>query len=312
MPLIPVPKKIQFNKETDYKGQFVIEPLYPGYGTTVGNTLRRVLLSSIPGAAITSIKITGADHEFAPLDYVKEDIVDILLNIKQVNLSVAGEIDAETPLIIKINKTGEGKAKAGDFECPSQVKIANPDLVIATLTDKAAKFEAECIVEKGMGYLPTENMSDKKLDIGNLSVDAIFTPINHINVESEHVRVGEMTNWDKLVISLETNGTITCQQAFDLAVQILTEQFASLSSTEKAQTEKTPEDEKDITEEAEKNKIQEELDKPTKEEDGEKKEEEKKKKEKVKEVIFFFKQKTAYEIYQCDWSSDVCSSDLIV
>lgn len=253
MQLIPTAKTITFNKETDHKGQFIIEPLYPGYGLTVGNSLRRVLLSSMPGAAITSIKITGVDHEFSSIDYVKEDMVDILLNIKQVNLSIEGDIDPEEPLVIKINKTGQGKVTVADFKCPSQVKVVNQGLVLATLTDKAAKFEAECIVDKGMGYLPTEGRPGEKLAIGHMAVDAIYTPINYVSLETEHVRVGEMTNWDKLILTLETNGTITCQEAFDFANHILIEQFSALDQKEsksetakkKSKKESVPAEEKD-------------------------------------------------------------------
>lgn len=228
MQLVPTPQSIKFNEDTDFKGEFVIEPLYPGYGITVGNALRRVLLSSIPGAAITSVKISGVDHEFSGLDHVKEDVVDILLNIKQVNLRIEGELDPAQPLVIKLKKTGLGKVTAEDFKCPSQVVIANKDALIATLTDKAASFEMECVVDKGRGYLPTENRPGEKLDIGHIAVDAVFTPINHVQLSTEHVRVGQMTNWDKLVLSLATNGTITCQDAFALAVDILSSQFDSL------------------------------------------------------------------------------------
>jgi len=232
MQLIPHPQKVIFDKRNDYKGKFVIEPLYPGYGITLGNALRRVLISSIPGSAISSVKIKGVEHEFSTIDYVKEDVVDILLNIKQVNLSVEGVIDMAEPLKITLNKSGEGKVTAGDFNCPSQVKIANPNLHLLTLTDKAAKLEMECYLENGLGYLPVEARDSSKLDIGHIAVDAIFTPINHVNVENEHVRVGEMTNWDKLILDLETNGTITCQQAFDLAVNILRNQFSALTESQ--------------------------------------------------------------------------------
>jgi len=234
---IPVAKMIKFESVNDFKGKFIIEPLYPGYGLTVGNGLRRVLLSSMPGAAIVSVKIAGVEHEFSTLDYVKEDVVDITLNIKQVNLSIQGELNPAEPLVIKISKTGEGKVTARDFKVPTQVTIANPGQHIATLTDKAAKFEMECVVDKGMGYLPTENRPGEKLEIGHIAVDAIFTPVNHVSIETEHVRVGEMTNWDKLVLSLETNGTLTCEQAFNLAIGILVEQFSALSKKEEVKEE---------------------------------------------------------------------------
>lgn len=228
MQLIPTPTGIEFQKETDYKGDFIIEPLYPGYGLTVGNSLRRVLLSSIPGAAITSVKITGVDHEFSALPYVKEDIVDVILNIKQVHLAIDGEVDPAEPLKIILKKTGEGKVTAGDFTCPTQVTVANKNLHLATLTDKAASLEMECVVERGLGYIPTENRPAGNLDLGHIAVDAIYTPINHVNFRTENVRVGEMTNWDKLIISLETDGTITCLEAFSLAVHILQDQANTL------------------------------------------------------------------------------------
>lgn len=226
---IPTPTRIEFIKETDYKGDFIIEPLYPGYGLTLGNSLRRILLSSIPSAAITSVKITGVDHEFSALPYVREDIVDILLNIKQVHLSIDGDVNPAEPLKITLKKTGEGKVTAGDFDCPTQVSIANKNLFLATLTDKAASLEMECIVEKGMGYVPIENRVTSDLDIGHIAVDAIYTPINYVNFRTENVRVGEMTNWDKLILSLETNGTVTCEEAFNLSVSILKEQVNSLT-----------------------------------------------------------------------------------
>lgn len=249
---IPVAKMIKFESANDFKGKFIIEPLYPGYGLTVGNGLRRVLFSSMPGAAIVSVKIAGVDHEFSTLDHVKEDVVDITLNIKQVNLSIQGELNPAEPLVIKISKSGEGKVTARDFKLPTQVKIANPDQHIATLTDKAAKFEMECVVDKGMGYLPTENRPGEKLAIGHIAVDAIFTPINHVNAETEHVRVGEMTNWDRLVLSLETNGTITCEQAFNLAIDILVEQFSALAKKEEVK-EEVKEKEAALPQEAPKN-----------------------------------------------------------
>lgn len=229
---IPTPKKINFEAQSDRHGKFVIEPLYPGYGITLGNALRRALLSSIPGAAITSVKINGVSHEFSSMPYVKEDLVDILLNLKQVNLSLVGEITDDEPLTIKLDKKGEGKLTAGDFKVPSQIKIANPELLLATLTDKAAHFEAECRIGSGVGYLPTENMDIKKLEIGHMALDAIFTPIEHVAVSTEHVRVGGMTDWDKLIIELGTNGAISCEEAFNMAVDILKEQFNSLGTTD--------------------------------------------------------------------------------
>ncbi|MFH1890020.1 MAG: DNA-directed RNA polymerase subunit alpha [Candidatus Kuenenbacteria bacterium] len=232
MELIPNPQKVEYNSENEKRGQFIIEPLYPGYGITMGNMLRRVILSSIPGSAVTNVKINGVEHEFSTMPYVKEDLVDIILNIKQIKIRVEQGVDAtaEEPLVMKINKTGEGKVMAGDIEAPSQIDIVNKDLVIATLTDKAAVFNAEFIVENGRGYLPVENFKSEKFGVGYIAVDAIFTPIYQVIMDVERVRVGGMTNWDKLILTIETDGSITPQGAFSMAVDILYEQLNFLKN----------------------------------------------------------------------------------
>jgi len=258
MELIPNPHKVDYQPENDARGKFIIEPLYPGYGITLGNMLRRVILSSIPGAAITSVKINGVNHEFSTVNYAKEDVVDIILNIKQIKLRIADGVEAthDAPMIMKIDKKGEGKVTAGDIEVPSQIEIINKNMIIATLTDKAASFEAEFTVEKGRGYLPVENFKGEKFDIGCIAIDAIFTPINQVVADIERVRVGEMTDWDKLILTVETDGSVTPEEAFDLAVNILCEQLNFLKNrnnsdnirvdiceSEKAKTDETLEDE---------------------------------------------------------------------
>ena len=234
--MIPLPNKIYFVKDEKFESQIVIEPLYPGYGMTIGNALRRVLLSSLPGAAVTGVKIKGVDHEFSTVPNVVEDVVDIVLNIKRIVLEVEEgvEITKDSPLVIKINKKGEGKVTAGDIECPSQVKVANKDLLIATLTDQAASFEAEFTIERGLGYVPVGNYKGEKLSIGHMVVDAIFTPIKEVAIKVERVRVGEMTNWDKLILDIETNGACQPDKAFDIAVDVLHSQIDFLKNWRQA------------------------------------------------------------------------------
>jgi DNA-directed RNA polymerase subunit alpha len=232
MESILIPQKVEFTMLEQDKGQFTIEPLYPGYGITIGNMLRRVLLSSIPGAAVTTVKINGVDHEFGGMPYVKEDVVDIILNIKRIVLKIEDgvEMSKEEPLIVRIDKKGEGNLTAGDIICPSQVQVKNKDLLIATLTDQAASFEAEFTVERGLGYVPVENYKGERLSIGHMVVDAIFTPIKEAAIKVERVRVGEMTNWDKLILTIGTNGSCEPERAFDIAVDILRQQIDFLKN----------------------------------------------------------------------------------
>ena len=226
MNTIPTAQKKDFDSKTPYKGKFIIEPLYPGYGLTIGNALRRVLLSSLEGVAISSIRVKGADHEFTALEGVREDLVDIILNLKQVRFDVFGEF--EEPIKIELNVKGVKEVKASDFKKTAGVKIANPDLAIANLTDNNASFDLEVWVEKGRGYLPTEMMEDKEREIGVIAIDAIFTPIKRVSIDTENVRVEDMTNWDRLILDIETDGTISCEQALDKSANILVKQFQFL------------------------------------------------------------------------------------
>jgi DNA-directed RNA polymerase subunit alpha len=228
---IPIAKKIEFieaEKSKKSKGSFVIEPLYPGYGLTLGNALRRVLLSSLSGAAIVAVKIKGAEHEFSTLDYVKEDVVDIIMNLKQIRFKLASE-ELTEELKISLKVKGEKQATAGDFEKMAGLEIINKDLVIATLTDKAANLEIEAYLGYGRGYDPIESRTDKdKYEIGVIAIDALYSPVKRVGYEIESVRVGQMTNWDKIILNLETDGTISCEDAFVKAVEILVAQFSAL------------------------------------------------------------------------------------
>jgi DNA-directed RNA polymerase subunit alpha len=226
--LIPLPNKIYFAKEEKFKSQVIIEPLYPGYGMTIGNALRRVLLSSLPGAAVTAVKIKGVDHEFSSIQNVTEDVVDIILNLKKLRL----RMDAQEPVKLELRAKGQKEVYASDIKVDSRVEIINKDLLIATLDAKNTDFFMEIIVEPGRGYVPVEQRESEKLEIGMISVDAIFTPMRNVNFEVENVRVGKITNYDKLTITMETDGTTTGREAMDLASQILVDHFALLKTAE--------------------------------------------------------------------------------
>ncbi len=205
-------------------GKFEIEGLYPGYGTTLGNALRRVLLSSIEGAAVTSFKIEGVPHEFSTLDGVKETVVDIMLNLKQLRVKLFDD----QPQTLKLNVKGEKEITAKDFEPNPLVEVLNPDLKIATLTDKKAKLELEATVERGLGYSEIEERKKEKLPVGTIALDAIFSPIRRVNFWVEDMRVGEKTDYNRLYLEIETDGSITPQEALIKAAAILDEHFSLL------------------------------------------------------------------------------------
>jgi len=218
-------------------GLIVIEPLPQGYGMTLGNALRRVLLSSLPGAAITQVKIDGVSHEYSTIKGVHEDVVQILLNLKKVRLQFEGE----KPVKLTIDAKGPKEVKAKDIEVPAGVKIANPDQIIVTLADSKTKFEAELTAEKGVGYVSVEGR--RGLGIGTIPLDANFTPIVKVNYKVEATRVGQITNFDKLSFEIVTDGTITPAQAVKEAAKILTDYFNVLVEQKKApKKEETNED----------------------------------------------------------------------
>lgn len=241
METLPLPKIISMHKERGNHATFTIEPLYPGYGMTVGNALRRVLLSSLPGGAITSVKFEGATHEFSTLPFVKEDVVDILLNLKQVRLKV----HTDEPTTVVLKQTGAGDVVAGDITGNSDVEVSNPKQHIATLTDKAANFDIELTIGKGRGYVPVENREKERLPLGTIALDAIYTPIKNVNFTTANVRVGQMTNYDKLVLDIITDGTMTPSEALEQATKILVDHFqfilANPSGNEVAAVEATVE-----------------------------------------------------------------------
>jgi DNA-directed RNA polymerase subunit alpha len=210
-----------------------LEPLYPGYGVTVGNTLRRVLLSSMPGAAVTAVKIRFADHEFSTVPNVKEDVVQIILNLKQLRLKCY----SSEPVKLSLKAKGERVVTAADIAGHDQVEIINKDLHIATLDNKNADFDMELTVEQGRGYVPVEARETERHEVGVLAVDAIFTPVRAVFFDVSNVRVGQMTNYDKLVLNIETDGTLSGGEAVDIAAHILVDHFTMLFSSQEAKPE---------------------------------------------------------------------------
>lgn len=203
---------------------FVVEPLSPGFGLTVGNAIRRVLLSSLEGAAITSIRIDGVSHEFSTVKGVRQDVVDIILNLKQVRL----RLDSDEPQVIILDGKGAKKVTAGDFKCPTGVEIINKDLVIAELTE-GGKILLEATVERGRGYVATEQRKEDKLPIGVIAIDSAFSPVTRVNFQTENTRVGKMTNFDKLILEIETDGSITPQQALEQSSAIIVDHFSVIA-----------------------------------------------------------------------------------
>lgn len=222
---------VELAEDNSY-GKFVVEPLERGYGITLGNSLRRILLSSLPGAAVTSVKIDGVLHEFSTIPGVVEDVTDIILNLKQLSLKVHSD---ETKTL-RIEAQGEGVVKAGDIHTDADVEILNPDLHIATL-DKGGRLIAEITVGKGRGYVPADQNKTPDMPIGVVPVDSIFSPIRRVNYTIEHTRVGNRTNFDKLTLEVWTNGTIKPDEACSWGAKILKEHLELfLSLTDDADT----------------------------------------------------------------------------
>lgn len=228
---ITLPDKISIKDLKDNRYQVVIEPFYPGFGVTVGNSLRRVLLSSLEGAAVTAFKIDGAQHEFDSVDYIKEDLVEIMLNLKQLRLRSF----SDEPVKLSLEVKGDKVVTAADIKKNADVEIINKDLVIATLTDKNAKLAMEITVERGRGYVTVEQKDDKeKLEIGNIAIDASFSPVLNVGYTMENVRVGEMTNYERLTMDVLTDGTIDAAGAIAKAADILKEHFSLFSQSPEA------------------------------------------------------------------------------
>lgn len=227
METIFLPSKMYFTPgNTPSEAILTIEPLHHGYGTTVGNALRRVLLSSLPGAAVTAMKVKGAQHEFSAVSGVKEDVLDIMLNLKKLRLRV----HSDEPVVLKLQKKGEGPVTADDITANADVEIVNKDLLIATLTDDKATLDMEITVSKGRGYLPTEEREEAPSEIGVIAIDAMFSPVRTVGLKVENTRVGEITNYDKLLMTIETDGSVTPQEAVEQATKIMLNHFTWIQS----------------------------------------------------------------------------------
>ena len=222
--LIHTPGVVNVDDHSATSATFAIEPLHSGYGMTLGNSIRRVLLSSIAGAAITGFKIQGATHEFTTIPGVKEDVVDIMLNLKGIRFRVF----SEEPQTLRISKKGKGAVTAKDIQANADVEVVNPDHVIATIDDAKADFVMDLVVEVGRGYRTIEEVSSKKTN-DYIALDAIFTPVLRVRYKVENTRVGQMTNLDKLVITVDTDGSITPSDAFEQAAAILVNQYTALA-----------------------------------------------------------------------------------
>ncbi len=215
-------------REDEREGEFEIEGLFAGYGLTVGNALRRTLLSSLPGAAVTYIKVKGAPHEFSTLPGVKEDLIAMILNFKRIRL----ETDSDEPQVLLLEAKGEKTVTAGDIKKNSAVRIVNPEQEIATLTEKSAELSIEITVERGLGYSPVEARQAEKLPIGTIGVDAFFSPVLAVNYTVENMRVGDRTDYNRLKLTVTTDGTITPSSALHKSANILRDHFEKVSAVE--------------------------------------------------------------------------------
>ena len=264
---ISLPTKLEIQDAKGNMTTATLEPCYPGYGVTLGNSLRRVLLSSIEGSAITSIKVSGAQHEFSTLPNVKEDLIELVLNIKKIRLKSF----SDEPVILKLSVKGEKKVTAGDIEKNAQVEVINSETEIVTLTSKDASLEMELVVEKGRGYVTVEDRSKEKVDIGTILVDSLYSPLVRVGFEIENVRVGDRTDYERLVLKIETDGSITPQEALNQASQILVDHFQFvLENSSAGQTKKAKKAGKEEKAEAEVADAEEEKKAPAEEAEEEK------------------------------------------
>ncbi|MBP6975728.1 MAG: DNA-directed RNA polymerase subunit alpha [Candidatus Moranbacteria bacterium] len=225
--MIAIPQKPEYVSLGENHGKFEILGCYPGYGTTLGNALRRVLLSSLEGSAIRSVKITGVTHEFTTIPGVMEDVVQILLHLKQIRFRLHGD----EPVKITLKVKGERVVTAHDFKVPSNVEIVDGSQMIATITDKKTELEMEIEIDRGVGYVSVEARDREEREIGVIAVDSIYSPVKRVNYEVENMRVGKRTDYDKITLEIVTDGSITPEEAFTKSVTILIDQFTALSES---------------------------------------------------------------------------------
>lgn len=221
---VVLPSKPKVIREDKISGVYEIDGLYPGYGHTLGNSLRRIILSSLPGTAITKVKIAGVEHEFSTIDGVKEDVITILLNLKKVRI----RLDTDETQVITLKANGVKEVTAKDIQVPGQAEVLNPDLHIASLTEKSAELDIELTVEKGLGYVSKEVIQKDRVDIGSITLDAAFTPIRKANYEVENMRVGDRTDFNRLRLSIETDGTVTPHEALEKSITLMIQQLKAI------------------------------------------------------------------------------------
>src|ERR1035437_7934661 len=221
---VVLPSKPKVIREDAMSGVYEIDGLYPGYGHTLGNSLRRIILSSLPGVAITSVKIKGISHEFSVMDGIKEDVITILLNLKRVRM----RFSTDEPQTINLKIKGEKVVTATDLDLPGQVEVLNPDQIIATITNKNTELDIEIRAEKGLGFLAKEVLEKNRVDIGSISIDGIFTPIRRASYEVENMRIGDRTDFNKLRIFIETDGTISPKDALTKSIEIMINQLKAI------------------------------------------------------------------------------------
>ncbi len=221
---ITLPSKPQIVKEDGFKGTYQIDNLYPGYGHTLGNSLRRIILSSIPGVGVVSVKIDNVPHEFSTINGVKEDVITILLNLKKVVFRLEGVDEAEVTLTID----GSGTYSAKDIKTNSEVSIITPDAYIMTVNDPKASFSVQMNLKKGIGYVSKEDLFEGKVPVGTIVLDTSFTPIRRASYEVENMRVGDRTDFNRIKLTIETDGTLLPKEAVDQAIKIMLEQLQAM------------------------------------------------------------------------------------
>ena len=225
--LIHNPALAEIQDLSDNVATFVVKPLEPGYGNTLGNSLRRVLLSSINGAAIVAFKIDGVSHEFTSIEGVKEDVVDIMLNLKNIKFKA----HTDSPVELRLEKTGAGIITAKDIQANAEMEVVNPDQIIATIDNDKTKFAMDIVVESGHGYKTIEEASEDRIHSDMIAVDAIFTPVLRVRYKVDNTRVGQVSNLDRLDLTIETDGSLSPREAFEQASAILANQYTALAGS---------------------------------------------------------------------------------
>jgi DNA-directed RNA polymerase subunit alpha len=230
---IILPHNISFEidkQDPKRKGRVFVEPLHPGYGDTIANSLRRVLLSSLPGFAVHAIKIEGVEHEFSHIEGVKEDVIEIMLNMKKLRFLV----HSEESVSISLKASGQKEVTAGDITAADNVEVINPDQRIATLTSKNATLDMEIFISKGRGYVPVEQQQHNQREVGLIAIDSMYTPVHKVSFQIDNTRVGQLTNFEKITMDIETDGTITPEEAIKFSAKILVDHYTLLQGDLKA------------------------------------------------------------------------------